>query len=247
MTLDLPPRSGKLLEDRLLGIADLSELRSLAALAYLDGTTGLMNRRAFDDDILGKYEQANGALELGVVFLDLTGFKAINDGHSHDAGDTVLRNIGRALQGLALAISADAYRNGGDEFLLVVGAGKAASLASQAKQQIHALKPRHNGVELPSPRVSVGYALQDEGLPLVDLVELVRRADKACRRSKLLEDDRPVRWESGHPEDPVLAERLKCKHCVATTSVQVLRSKRSKDCLGRCGNCVSIRSRRVAA
>ncbi len=110
---------------------DVTELRRLqdemAALALRDPLTGLANRRLFTellDADLARTQRSN--LPLAVAFLDLDGFKTVNDLHGHDAGDVVLRETGRRL--LQIVRGADTVaRLGGDEFVIVYAPNDANS------------------------------------------------------------------------------------------------------------------------
>jgi diguanylate cyclase (GGDEF)-like protein/PAS domain S-box-containing protein len=90
--------------------------RQIAYQATHDGLTGLLNRTAF-------LKELDESLDLErkptLVFLDLNGFKAINDLHGHDRGDEILRVIGERLSG-ALRPEDAAGRFGGDEFVLLL-------------------------------------------------------------------------------------------------------------------------------
>jgi diguanylate cyclase (GGDEF)-like protein/PAS domain S-box-containing protein len=102
---------------------DVTELRqlqdSMAQLALHDPLTGLANRRLLIellDAELARTER-NG-LPLAVAYLDLDGFKNVNDAHGHDAGDVVLCETARRL--LTIVRGADTVaRLGGDEFVIV--------------------------------------------------------------------------------------------------------------------------------
>ncbi len=102
---------------------DVTELRqlqdSMAELALHDPLTGLANRRLLIellDADLARTER-NG-LPLAVAFLDLDGFKNVNDAYGHDAGDVVLCETARRL--LTIVRGADSVaRVGGDEFVIV--------------------------------------------------------------------------------------------------------------------------------
>jgi diguanylate cyclase (GGDEF)-like protein len=86
-----------------------SELRQLAGT---DELTGLLNRRALDE----VQQHADGGNSAVVILLDVDRFKAINDGHGHDAGDEVLVQVAQLLQ-RHLRRSDSIARYGGEEFL----------------------------------------------------------------------------------------------------------------------------------
>ncbi|MDO8391535.1 MAG: sensor domain-containing diguanylate cyclase [Actinomycetota bacterium] len=102
---------------------DVTELRRLqanvAALALRDPLTGLANRRLLEELLDAKLArtQRNGAV-LGVAFLDLDGFKSVNDTYGHECGDIVLRETARRLLDVVRGVDTVA-RVGGDEFVIV--------------------------------------------------------------------------------------------------------------------------------
>ncbi|MDR0181553.1 GGDEF domain-containing protein [Lysobacter arvi] len=104
--------------ERLLG--RLQEANAaLAASALIDPVTGLPNRRALMAELTRRIAHCERQHEaLVVAFIDLDGFKAINDRHGHEAGDRFLSAIARTLDG-ALRADDFAARLGGDEFVVV--------------------------------------------------------------------------------------------------------------------------------
>lgn len=102
---------------------DVTELRelqeNLASLALRDPLTGLANRRLLNELFAARLHRAERVDEVvAVAFLDLDGFKGINDRHGHEAGDDVLCETARRL--LATVRVADVVaRIGGDEFVVV--------------------------------------------------------------------------------------------------------------------------------
>ncbi len=86
-------------------------------LAYHDSLTGLPNRQALDDDVLQK--TLNGSDSFTLVYIDLDGFKPINDHYGHLIGDMVLVETAKRFQRL-LPEADRAFRVGGDEFVLLI-------------------------------------------------------------------------------------------------------------------------------
>ncbi len=91
-------------------------LSSMATAATTDPLTGLPNRMALDADL--QQLEAEGAA-YAVVFIDLDGFKAINDQHGHAMGDSLLKGYGLWLSRVT-GPWGRVYRMGGDEYLLLV-------------------------------------------------------------------------------------------------------------------------------
>src|SRR5579863_9808429 len=81
-----------------------------------DGLTGLPNRRHFLE-VLG--QKLSGKERTAVLFIDLDGFKPVNDAHGHDAGDAILKSVAMRLSH-ALGQDALVGRLGGDEFAVLV-------------------------------------------------------------------------------------------------------------------------------
>ncbi|NTW42709.1 MAG: diguanylate cyclase [Cellulomonadaceae bacterium] len=122
------------LPDGLQGVArDVTEMRQLqedlAELALRDPLTGLANRRLLDILLAAALTRAARTSEpLVVTYVDLDDFKGVNDGYGHAAGDAVLIEVARRLEGTVRGADIVA-RLGGDEFIVVheaVGDGLAA-------------------------------------------------------------------------------------------------------------------------
>lgn len=102
-------------------ISERLELQDrLRDLAYHDQLTGLPNRYLFYDHLAHGIERAGRAgTGLAVLFIDLDGFKQINDNHGHTVGDAVLQQVARRLASTVRQPDTLA-RLGGDEFLLLM-------------------------------------------------------------------------------------------------------------------------------
>lgn len=89
--------------------------RHMREQAATDALTGIGNRRALYERLQGELAQGRS---VGLVLLDLDGFKPVNDAHGHAAGDRLLIAVAERLRAIAPDI-ATAYRLGGDEFAVV--------------------------------------------------------------------------------------------------------------------------------
>ncbi|MCC6196549.1 MAG: GGDEF domain-containing protein [Burkholderiales bacterium] len=84
-----------------------------------DPLTGLANRTGFELRMADEYDRRGGSLDgFGLLFLDLDGFKPINDTHGHQVGDALLAQLGERLVG-DLRSDDFVVRLGGDEFVVV--------------------------------------------------------------------------------------------------------------------------------
>jgi diguanylate cyclase (GGDEF)-like protein/PAS domain S-box-containing protein len=101
--------------------------------ARQDALTGLPNRRALFERLPKAMAAARDELRsLAVLFIDLNGFKSINDDYGHDAGDKLLRQVGSRMQA-SLDTGDWLARLAGDEFVVIADCGPGA--ASQAQRQ----------------------------------------------------------------------------------------------------------------
>ena len=105
-------------------LRDVTERRRLQErlerLAHYDPLTALPNRALFFDRLEGAVARARREeRRFALLFIDLDGFKAVNDGFGHDAGDYLLFEIARRLR-LAIRDSDTAGRMGGDEFTVLL-------------------------------------------------------------------------------------------------------------------------------
>lgn len=109
---------------------------ALAADALTDPLTGIPNRRALMealDRALSRRDGESG--HVAIAFIDLDGFKAINDRLGHDAGDRFLVAVARRLLE-ALAPGEFAARHGGDEFVVVAGGARPDLLRERLERAI---------------------------------------------------------------------------------------------------------------
>jgi len=149
-----------------------------------DPLTGLRNLRFLHSH--GAYELARArqrSAPLSICYLDLDGFKSINDRLGHEAGDLVLRQVARRL-GDAVGSSGFAIRLGGDEFVVLLPGtrlGEADGLVQRIQSAVGALEP--GSVPVPALRASVGTAEYPADGGTLD--QLLAAADDRMYRNKM--------------------------------------------------------------
>lgn len=119
-------------------IEDLSELRQASFEAIHDPLTGLLNRRGFASRARNRLGAAGASLPPCLLFLDLDGFKQLNDREGHGAGDACLIDVAGLLRDGAGEGDLIA-RLGGDEFVLLMLDADAGSARSRAERLCDAL------------------------------------------------------------------------------------------------------------
>jgi diguanylate cyclase (GGDEF)-like protein len=150
--------------------------------ARLDPLTGLLNRRAFDEDLRESIERARASGEpLSVLVGDLDDFKDFNDRFGHLEGDRVLEQVAQALRS-ALRRPDVAYRWGGDEFAVILPQADIAG-ARLVASRIEAAIARHSGPSGEKLGITTGVADYDAAAG-GGAEELVAAADQALMLGK---------------------------------------------------------------
>lgn len=184
--------------------------------ATTDALTGLRNRASLlaqlSEDV--RRSAANPhTRELGVVILDLDGFKAINDTYGHAVGDEVLHRVGASLLG-AVGVGDTLGRLGGDEFALILHGESRESVRLRVEGIVQAIVVRPvtvNDVVHPLG-ATAGLVFHDDVVPaqhtLEDIEEishaLLLRADTALLRGKKREKGRV--WLADEGGEPLLLD-----------------------------------------
>ncbi|BDP44334.1 bifunctional diguanylate cyclase/phosphodiesterase (plasmid) [Deinococcus aetherius] len=164
------------LADRLRGRA-----REHERLAGTDVPTGRLNRRGWSAAFEEELRAREGTQAYAVLFIDLDGFKRVNDTRGHDVGDALLRQAGERLH--LLRGGGAAARLGGDEFALfspVGSAWQAEALAERVRDALQAPYEIGAFTELVTASVGVSVAPHDG----TDPETLLRAADLAMYRAK---------------------------------------------------------------
>jgi len=161
------------------------ELRErLESLIVTDPLTGLLNRRGFYQVLTQALARAKRVGDyLAVLYLDLDGFKKVNDMHGHEAGDALLRHIGEQMR-TGVRSNDSVARLGGDEFTILLDDLQHCAEAVRVAEKLIArlTEPYVIGGEDMRVRVSVGVACYpDSGK---DTESLLRAADLAMYEAK---------------------------------------------------------------
>ncbi|MBB3182839.1 diguanylate cyclase (GGDEF)-like protein/PAS domain S-box-containing protein [Halomonas fontilapidosi] len=170
--------------------------QELEYIAHYDALTGLPNRVLLADRIHQAMASARRHQHrLALVFIDLDGFKAVNDVHGHDMGDRLLVELSQRMQA-ALRESDTLGRLGGDEFVAVLGdleSTEACRVVLKRLLSVVATPMELNGVKL-QVSASMGVAFSPPGQEL-DADQLLRHADQAMYRAKELGKNRYAYFE----------------------------------------------------
>ncbi len=158
--------------------------QQLLHFATHDVLTGLGNRRALTERLVQAIARAERTGEaVAVLFIDLDGFKQVNDVHGHSAGDEVLREVAIRLK--AIARSSDfVARLGGDEFVILLDTDVGAETAALVAERVLTVLAPPIALSTGAAPIgaSIGIAMHP---PLSNLaVDLIRQADAAMYSAK---------------------------------------------------------------
>jgi diguanylate cyclase (GGDEF)-like protein len=173
----------------LLGtVQDISQQRAaqkrIRQLAYSDELTGLASRAYFYKNLEGRIRTAHRRKErFALLYLDLDGFKDVNDSLGHDTGDQLLKIIAQRLQQV-LRDTDFVARLSGDEFCILLDQLSdqyaAADVANRCLREIN--QPADLGLQQIRPRCSIGIAHYPEDGK--ELKYLLKAADSAMYAAK---------------------------------------------------------------
>ena len=152
-------------------------LSDLEALTLADPLTGLGNRRALERE-LARTMLRSRRLDhpLALLYMDVDDLKHVNDRFGHAAGDETLRAVAHAVRHCSREGTDSGYRVGGDEFVLIVLAGRAGSeiLARRIDESFQARSPHES-------RLALGVVEWDGALTAG---ELLNEADRKMYQNK---------------------------------------------------------------
>jgi diguanylate cyclase (GGDEF)-like protein len=217
-----------------------AQSRQLERLAQHDSLTGLINYRQLTrllERALARADRRDSVVVL--MFIDLDGFKAVNDTWGHAAGDLVLKTVARRVQSKLRAEDALA-RLGGDEFVILLedvtsrdGALRVARLALAEIESItvavgHAVRISAS-IGIASARGQMGAARGQE--------VLLAEADKAMYEAKQAGKGRFVvspgsQWQEEDDTSGLALEEARREHATATTEERAERNAAEADRIG---------------
>ncbi len=165
--------------------------------ALHDPLTGLPNRALFFERLAEVYDGASAGSRVGVCFLDLDGFKVINDSLGHDIGDELLVAVAQRLDQCVTGMGHLVARMGGDEFVILVadstGTDQVCELGDQVLDVV-ARPVRLGGHEL---TVSASIGIVERPVAGSDPAEVMRAADITLYWAK---SDGKGRWALFDPD-----------------------------------------------
>lgn len=161
---------------------DKEKIRRLEKLATRDPLTGLPNRAWIYDKVGGMLAQAEDLTFTTILFIDLNGFKSVNDSMGHAAGDVLLQQVSERLK-RCMRPGDSVARLGGDEFVVAAKCTNREAAAAIAQRLIDSLKQPLviNRMEV-RIGASIGISLAGFGTASVDV--LFDHADRAMYQAK---------------------------------------------------------------
>ncbi|MHB1455204.1 MAG: GGDEF domain-containing response regulator [Saccharofermentanales bacterium] len=160
----------------------------LEEISYLDGLTGIPNRRKFNEYL--SYTCSFAIIEsvpVSIIMVDIDDFKAFNDCYGHHEGDSCITLIGQALSEEMTDKTDLAARYGGEEFALILpnkNRDEAVAIAEKLRLNVENLRIPHGSSSV-SDRVTISLGVASQ-IPSETSCcsDLIKKADEALYRSK---------------------------------------------------------------
>lgn len=182
--LEMTMRIHNMLEVRLLYKTVAEQGRVQKEMALHDPLTSLPNRRLLMDRIEKAMQHATRTRQLiALMYIDLDGFKEVNDAHGHHCGDELLRIVGTRLRNAARREDTVA-RIGGDEFImLIAGIGAPKDVTQPAGKVLQSLSEPFEFCDV-TVKISASIGVAFYPLGAEDAESLLERADSALYVAK---------------------------------------------------------------
>jgi diguanylate cyclase (GGDEF)-like protein len=182
-------------------VANLRLRAQLEHAATHDEVTGLPNRRLLEDHLEKRVRTEHEFV--GIVFVDMDGFKQVNDQLGHHEGDRLLHEVG---QRLAASVRAEdlVARYGGDEFVVVCEVGSELAASEVAERIRQSIASPYPGLpDQLQPTASIGLIVSQTDRLLGGADHLLRAADQAMYRAKVAGGDRVIVHEFVDSPSPI--------------------------------------------
>jgi len=157
-----------------------------------DGLTGLLNRQALDEVLIGEFNRAKRHNEnLSFIFFDLDNFKRVNDTYGHLAGDEALRMVAKILL-LEKRLEDIAARYGGEELVLILpetSKKNARIIGERIRKKVEEMVITWNGSDI---RLTISGGMSGFPEEADDVTALVQTADAALQQAKDLGKNRII-------------------------------------------------------
>lgn len=179
----------------------------LELMAHYDPLTRLPNRALFADRLFQAIAHSRRDKSLlAIGFLDLDGFKPINDQFGHDAGDQILIEVADRIRS-AMREEDTVSRHGGDEFALLMGCLHSVEECEQAMKRIHQVIVEPYYVKGQPVTIGVSSGITIFPIDDADSDTLLRHADHAMYQAKLAGKNRYHLFDSS--QDQLVIDRNK--------------------------------------
>ena len=171
-------------------LSNVTAHEKLKFMAFHDPLTGLLNRRVMESVLRREYTRAARYNSiLSVAFIDVDGFKAVNDTHGHDAGDELLKYIAKCMSSMSRELDV-VSRYAGDEFVIILpetDGNSAKSLLERLEREFEQT-PLLIGEQ--SINVSISFGISSTEDDNVEIPEdLIKMADEVLYQKKKLRKD----------------------------------------------------------
>ena len=157
-------------------------IKKTEAMAYYDHLTGLLNRKAFEKHFENQ-KKKSAKDKMAILYIDLDGFKEVNDNYGHDSGDCLLKLVAERLKNTVRKIDR-VSRMGGDEFTVLLSDIKSSLDVKNIQRKIEnkISEPYEINGEIINISCSIGYSIDYRAEK--SFQEMLIRADTAMYKIK---------------------------------------------------------------
>lgn len=168
---------------------DIKRIYTLEIENITDPLMDISNRRHLEQKLHQEFSKSvRYNLPFSILMLDIDHFKNVNDTYGHDVGDIVLRNLGALIKNF-IRESDSVARYGGEEIVIILpltDGQHAASMAERLRYEIeqYVMVPSDSEKGITEIRITASIGVAEYASGLLNVDELVKRADKAMYRAK---------------------------------------------------------------